>query len=74
MGITHSLAKGGQGIEGGTEALGGGFVELEPMWAGSGPSLVEVMGQQGCRLTLRILPGSGIDVAGVVAAFLGHTG
>ena len=54
----------------GTEAGGGGFVELGNLWAGSGLSTVEVIGQHGCRLTLSLAPASNIDVASVVAAFL----
>ena len=53
----------------GTGADGGGFVELG-FGAWNGPSLVEVTGRGECRLSIRVVPGAGLDVAAVVSAFL----
>ena len=58
-------------IERGTEANGGGFVELFNL-AGCGQIRVEVNRQDGCLMRLELGSGLGLDAAPIISAFLGR--
>lgn len=68
--LKNRLATGAATIKRGTEAAGGGFVELVNL-AGCGQMRVEVSRPDGCQMRIELGAGLGADVAPVVRAFLG---
>jgi hypothetical protein len=51
-------------------AVSAGFVELRGLALDTG-TVVEVSARDGARLTVRLAPGSALDLAGLVGAFRG---
>lgn len=69
VGLKNRIVSNFGEIKKGTEANGGGFVELVNL-AGCGQMRVEVNRPDGCQLRIEIGAGQGLDAAPVMRAFL----
>jgi len=68
-GLKTRMGKNVREIKRGTEANGGGFVEMVNL-AGCGPMRVEVSRPDGCQLRLELCRGFGIEAAPLLQIFL----